>query len=147
MGCHALLQGIFLTQGSNPRASLMSPALAGRLFTTSTTWEMLIQLYPTWYFNHLLCPLFFFHYKFFFFFFSFVPEPDLELIWQPYWPKTYNEAMWSISEWRSGERNRLRDGNVSFVAGAQGLAGLQNSVLFTEHENRALSSVALLTWG
>ena len=29
MGCHALLQGIFLTQGSNPRL-LTSPALAGR---------------------------------------------------------------------------------------------------------------------
>ena len=32
MGRHALLQGIFLTQGSNP--CLMSPALAGRFFTT-----------------------------------------------------------------------------------------------------------------
>ena len=38
MGSHALLQGIFLTQGAN---SLMSPALAGRFFTTSTTWEAL----------------------------------------------------------------------------------------------------------
>ena len=37
VGCHALLQGIFLTQGSNPR--LMSPELASGLFTTSTTWE------------------------------------------------------------------------------------------------------------
>ena len=37
MGCHFLLQGIFLTQGS-----LMPPALAGRFFTTSTTWEALI---------------------------------------------------------------------------------------------------------
>ena len=36
LGCHALLQGIFPTQGSNPR-SLTSPALAGRLFTTSAT--------------------------------------------------------------------------------------------------------------
>ena len=35
--CHALLQGIFPTQGSNP--CLMSLALAGRLFTTSATWE------------------------------------------------------------------------------------------------------------
>ena len=35
--CHFLLQGIFPTQGSNPR--LMSPALAGRFITTSTTWE------------------------------------------------------------------------------------------------------------
>ena len=35
-GCHALLQGIFLAQGSNP---LLSPALTGGFFTTSTTWE------------------------------------------------------------------------------------------------------------
>ena len=35
--CHALLQGIFPTQGSN--LCLMSPALAGGFFTTSTTWE------------------------------------------------------------------------------------------------------------
>ena len=33
--CHALLQGIFPIQGSNP--SLMSPALAGGFFTTSAT--------------------------------------------------------------------------------------------------------------
>ena len=38
VGCHALLQGIFLTQGSNPHL-IMSPALAGRFFTTSATWE------------------------------------------------------------------------------------------------------------
>ena len=38
MGCHALLQGIFLTQGSNP--CLLSPALAGGFFTTSATWEV-----------------------------------------------------------------------------------------------------------
>ena len=37
LGCHAFLQGILLTKGSNP--GLMSPALAGRFFTTSTTWE------------------------------------------------------------------------------------------------------------
>ena len=30
VGCHFLLQGIFLTQGSNP----VSPILAGRFFTT-----------------------------------------------------------------------------------------------------------------
>ena len=36
-GCHALLQGIFLIQVSN--LCLTSPALAGRFFTTSTTWE------------------------------------------------------------------------------------------------------------
>ena len=34
-GCHFLLQGIFLTQGLN----LLSPALAGRFFSTSATWE------------------------------------------------------------------------------------------------------------
>ena len=39
-GCHALLQGIFPTQGSN--SSLMSPALAGGFFTTSTPWEALL---------------------------------------------------------------------------------------------------------
>ena len=37
VGCHALLQGIFPTQGSNP--GLMSPALVGRFFTTSATWK------------------------------------------------------------------------------------------------------------
>ena len=36
--CHALLQGIFPTQRLNP-VSLRSPALAGGLFTTATTWE------------------------------------------------------------------------------------------------------------
>ena len=36
VGCHALLQGIFPTQGLRP--SLTSPALAGRFFTTSATW-------------------------------------------------------------------------------------------------------------
>ena len=34
MGCHALLQGIFWTQGSTPHL-FMSPELAGRFFTTS----------------------------------------------------------------------------------------------------------------
>ena len=43
VGCHALLHGIFLTQGSNPR--LLSPALAGRFFTTSATWEAHIYMY------------------------------------------------------------------------------------------------------
>ena len=38
LGHHALLQGIFLTQGLNPRL-LMSPALTGGCFTTSATWE------------------------------------------------------------------------------------------------------------
>ena len=44
VGCHALLQGIFPTQGSNP--SLISPALAGRFFTISATWEA-----------HTICPV------------------------------------------------------------------------------------------
>ena len=34
VGCRALLQGIFLTQGLNPCL-----LLAGGFFTTSTTWE------------------------------------------------------------------------------------------------------------
>ena len=34
VGCHALLQVVFSTQGSN--LSLLSPALAGGFFTTST---------------------------------------------------------------------------------------------------------------
>ena len=40
LGCHFLLQGIFLMQGLN--LSLMSPALTGRFFTTSVTWEALL---------------------------------------------------------------------------------------------------------
>ena len=36
-GCHVLLQGIFLIQGSNPH--LMSSALAGRFFSTRATRE------------------------------------------------------------------------------------------------------------
>ena len=39
VGCHFLLQGLFPTQGSNP--NLLSPALAGRFFTTCATWEVL----------------------------------------------------------------------------------------------------------
>ena len=38
MSCHFLLQGIFLTQGSN-NLSLVSPALTGRFFTNCATWE------------------------------------------------------------------------------------------------------------
>ena len=38
VGCHALLQETFPTQGSN-FTSLPSPALAGGFFTTSATWE------------------------------------------------------------------------------------------------------------
>ena len=41
VGSHSLIQGILLTHGSNPE-SLTSPALAGRFFTTSTTWEALV---------------------------------------------------------------------------------------------------------
>ena len=43
MGCHALCQGIFLTQGLNSLL-LTSPALVCRVFTTITTWEALISL-------------------------------------------------------------------------------------------------------
>ena len=39
VGYRALLHGIFPIQGLNP--CLLSPALAGRFFTTSTTWETL----------------------------------------------------------------------------------------------------------
>ena len=42
VGCHALFQGIFPTQGSN--LSLMSPALLGRFFTTSATWDAHLYL-------------------------------------------------------------------------------------------------------
>ena len=38
VGCHALLQGIFPTQESNP--GLLSSALAGRFFTTGASWEV-----------------------------------------------------------------------------------------------------------
>ena len=38
VGCHALLQGIFPTQGSNSHL-LTSQALTGGFFTTSATWE------------------------------------------------------------------------------------------------------------
>ena len=47
---HALLKAIFLTQGSN-LCFLALPALAGRFFTTSTTWEGWIKVYrivQTW---------------------------------------------------------------------------------------------------
>ena len=38
VGCHALLQRIFLTQGLNP-GLLTSPTLAGGFLTTSATWK------------------------------------------------------------------------------------------------------------
>ena len=41
---HALLQGIFSLQGSNP-TTLWSSALAGGFFTTSATWEALLVVY------------------------------------------------------------------------------------------------------
>ena len=44
VGCHFLLQGIFLTQGSNPPPSHMSPALTGGFFTTSIPWEALKEV-------------------------------------------------------------------------------------------------------
>ena len=37
VGCHLILQGIFWTQESS--LHLLSPALAGRFFTTSATWD------------------------------------------------------------------------------------------------------------
>ena len=43
MSCHALLQEIFSTKGSN-LICLMSPALGGGFFTTSATWEALINV-------------------------------------------------------------------------------------------------------
>ena len=39
VGCHALLQGFFLTQRLNPHLSLTFPALASGFFTTGATWE------------------------------------------------------------------------------------------------------------
>ena len=46
VGCHTLIQGIFLTQGSNLHLlHALSPALAGRFFTTSATWEAQIKGY------------------------------------------------------------------------------------------------------
>ena len=51
MGCHALLQGNLPDPGIEP-ASVRSPALAGRFFTASATWEALIYpksiVHPKW---------------------------------------------------------------------------------------------------
>ena len=44
MGCHFLLQGIFLTHGLNLHL-LQSRALAGEFLTTSTTWEAIWKKY------------------------------------------------------------------------------------------------------
>ena len=41
VSCHALLQGIVPTQGSNLSVSLESPTLAGGFLTASATGEML----------------------------------------------------------------------------------------------------------
>ena len=43
VGCHFLFQGILLSQGSNPRLCLTSPALGGRFFTTNATWQAQFQ--------------------------------------------------------------------------------------------------------
>ena len=43
VSCHFLLQGILPIQGLNPR--LMSPALAGEVFTTNASWEAWIKGY------------------------------------------------------------------------------------------------------
>ena len=48
VGCHALLQGIFLTQDSN--LGLMPPTLVAGFFSTSATQEALISLQ----YHHLL---------------------------------------------------------------------------------------------
>ena len=44
MGCHALLRGIFPTQGSNPYL-FKFPALGGRFFTTNATCKTLKMSY------------------------------------------------------------------------------------------------------
>ena len=46
VGCHALLQEIFLTQGSN-LSLFTSPALVDRFFTTSAVWEAPIKPYAS----------------------------------------------------------------------------------------------------
>ena len=43
VGSHALLQGIFLTQGLSPHL-FTSPSLAGGFFTTSITWKALVYI-------------------------------------------------------------------------------------------------------
>ena len=42
VGCYFLLQGIFLTKGSN--LNLLSPALAGGFFTKSATWKCIVLI-------------------------------------------------------------------------------------------------------
>ena len=50
VGCHALLQGIFPTQGLKP-CSLMYAALVGRFFTTGATWEALLYILTSYIFE------------------------------------------------------------------------------------------------
>ena len=45
--CHFLLQGIFLTQASNLRF-FPSPALVGRFFTASATWDFVAGAQSVW---------------------------------------------------------------------------------------------------
>ena len=47
VGCHALLQGIFLNQGSNPHLLRLLHWQAGS-FTTSVTWEAQLTLLLSW---------------------------------------------------------------------------------------------------
>ena len=53
-GCHALLQGIFLTQGQNPY--LTSPAPAGRFFAISVAWEALWLPWGWWFSHYVVSP-------------------------------------------------------------------------------------------
>ena len=43
MGCHALLQGVFLTQGSNQHLLGLLYCQEGRLFARSTNWETITK--------------------------------------------------------------------------------------------------------
>ena len=45
VGCRALLQGVFLTQGMNLHLSLTSLILASGFFTTRATWEAHLGIY------------------------------------------------------------------------------------------------------
>ena len=55
VGCHFLLQEIFLTQGLN--LCLMSPALAGRFFTTSANWEAALEQVGSWCLSLPVCEM------------------------------------------------------------------------------------------
>ena len=58
VGGHALLQGIFLPQGLNPRL-LRPPTLAGGFFATSATWEApkALELSAESFASEIGCPL------------------------------------------------------------------------------------------